>query len=141
MNITKILLVVACIACIGAATTAGYADTPTPAPASSASPQPGASATTVPTLAQGMIAFYNEDWPAAISTFQQIVNAHPHNTMAWFYLFDGYIKRNDLRTLSYNLEEHAIENKTDAMAQAVLGLDYVVRYMTDQQVAMLDEAH
>lgn len=92
-------------------------------------------------FATAMQLFYQEDWPKAIDTFQQIVEKDPRDSMAWFFLFDAYIKRNDLRSLLYQLEQKtmATENK-NAQALAQLGLGYLARYMKEPNTSLLDEA-
>jgi len=85
--------------------------------------------------------FYQQDWPKAIDAFQKVVEKDPRDTMAWFFLFDAYIKRNDLRSMLYQLEQKAVasDNK-NPQALAQLGLGYLARYMKEPQTSILDEA-
>lgn len=85
--------------------------------------------------------FYQQDWAKAIDAFQAIVDKDPRDSMAWFFLFDAYIKRNDLRSLLYQLEQKtmATDNK-NAQALAQLGLGYLARYMKEPNSSLLDES-
>jgi tetratricopeptide (TPR) repeat protein len=147
VNIKTWTLALACALSLGIGTAPAQADEPAPASSPSATttaasaPPAAESASTSPDFQNAMQAFYQQDWPKAIQTFSGIVEKDPNDTMSWFFLFDSYIKRNDLRSILYQLEQKAMQtDNKNAQALAQLGIGYVARYMKEPQTAILDEA-
>ncbi|MBM3464689.1 MAG: tetratricopeptide repeat protein [Armatimonadetes bacterium] len=83
--------------------------------------------------------YYQQQWPQAIESFHKIMEQDPRDTLSLHYLIHCYIKRNDMRSVLYNLEQKAVQsNNKDAVALAQLGIGYISRSMREPQ--MLDQA-
>lgn len=157
MKIQILALIAACAFCLGYTAPAAHAGAPAQPNAAAQSnaagqqntpAQPDAVAqpdlSGLPNGAEFAAAiqlFYQQDWPQAIDAFQKIVDKDPRDTMSWFYLVDGYIKRNDLHTELYQLEQKTMQtDNKNATALAELGIGYIARYMKEQQASILEEA-
>ena len=96
-------------------------------------------AKTQPTFAAGLDQYYRSQWPEASATFQRLVEADPRDTMSFVYLLHTYLKRNDQRTILYQVEQKVVATDSkDAVALAHLGLGYLTRSL--REAPMLDEA-
>lgn len=90
-------------------------------------------------FANALQLYYKAQWPEAAQAFQKVIEQNPQDSMALDYLIHCYIKRNDLRTVLYQLEQKTVAtSEKDATALAHLGFGYLARSMREPN--MLDEA-
>lgn len=91
-----------------------------------------------PDMDKGMGSFYLEKWDEAIPAFDSALKHEPQNTLAMAYLLHCYFKKKDFTTIVNKMEQAAVNNGSDAIAQAHLGMAYFLKGLVMPNA--LDEA-
>lgn len=89
-------------------------------------------------MEEGLALFYQGRWDEAIASFDKVLEADPHNTLAISYILDASYKKRDINGMISQIEQRSIERGEDPDAQAQLGMAYFLRGMVIPNV--LDEA-